>query len=61
MVNFVFGVLGEPDQCYLFATKIIEATNHNTIAAFFDECLNELSEWSAVNLLKYCLFDLLNE
>lgn len=44
VANSVFGVLGEPDRCYLFATKVLDATNHNTVAAFFDECVNELSE-----------------
>lgn len=44
VANFVFGVLGEPDRCYLFASKIMDATNSNTIAAFFDETINELSE-----------------
>ena len=29
-------------RCCLFATKVLEATNSNIIAAFLDECVNEL-------------------
>lgn len=45
--NFVFGVLGvegERGKSYLFASKVLEATNGTTIATFFDESINELSK-----------------
>lgn len=47
VANFVFGVLGvdkERGRSYLFASKVLEATNSTTIATFFDESLSELSE-----------------
>lgn len=47
VVNFIFGVLGverERDRSYLFASKVLEKVNHTTMAAFFDECVNELSK-----------------
>lgn len=42
VANFVFGVLGEPDRCYLFASKHLDTTNANTISSFFDETINDL-------------------
>lgn len=42
IANFVFGVLGQPDRCYLFAIKQLEATNSSTVATFFDESVNAL-------------------
>lgn len=45
VANLVFGVLGEPDRSYLFASKVLDATNSHTIATFFDESMNELSEF----------------
>lgn len=45
VTKFVFGVLGverEYSRSYLFAAKVLEVVNHKTIAAFFDECINEL-------------------
>lgn len=47
VANFVFGVLGvdkERGRSYLFASKVLEATNSNTIATFFDESLSKLSK-----------------
>lgn len=47
VANFVFGVLGvdkERGRSYLFASKVLEATNSTTIATFFDECLSQLSK-----------------
>lgn len=44
VANFVFGVLGEPDRAYLFSSKVLEVTNSQTVAAFFDETINDLSE-----------------
>lgn len=48
VANFVFGVLGEPDRCYLFNSKVLEATNNYTVSAFLDECVNELSEFQRI-------------
>lgn len=42
IANFVFGVLGQPDRCYLFAIKQLEATNSSTVATFFDESVSAL-------------------
>lgn len=45
VVNFVFGILGveeEKGRCYLLSMQILEATNSNTIATFFNESLNLL-------------------
>lgn len=42
IANFVFGVLGEPDRCYLFASQPLEVTNSNSVAAFFDTTINDL-------------------
>lgn len=47
VVNFIFGVLGvkeEIGRSYLFAMDVLEKTNCNTIATFFNESLNSL--WS---------------
>lgn len=47
VANFVFGVLGvdkERGRSYLFASKVLEATNSTTVATFFDDSLNQLSE-----------------
>lgn len=47
VVNLIFGVLAierERDRSYLFASKVLEKVNHTTIAMFFDECVDELSE-----------------
>lgn len=46
VANFVFGVLGvekERGRSYLFASKVLSATNSVTVAQFFDESLNELN------------------
>ena len=42
IANFVFGVLGEPDRCYLFASQPLDVTNSNTIGSFFDATINDL-------------------
>lgn len=42
IANFVFGVLGERDRSYLFASQPLEATNANTVASFFDVTINDL-------------------
>lgn len=48
VVNFIFGVLGVEEQrgrSYLFASDVFEgAVNSSTIAQFFDETINQLSE-----------------
>lgn len=43
IANFVFGVLGEPDRCYLFNSQPLEATNASAVATFFDATINALS------------------
>lgn len=48
VINFVFGVLGlerERGKSYLFSSAVLEAANHSTIATFFDDTVNDLSEW----------------
>lgn len=40
--NFVFGILGEPDRCYFFASQPLESTNSSSIASFFDATINDL-------------------
>lgn len=60
VANLVFGVLGEPNSSYLFASKVLDATNNHTIAAFFDESMNELSKIEkkflvSSNLISECL------
>ncbi|XP_055308042.1 uncharacterized protein LOC129572144 [Sitodiplosis mosellana] len=58
VVNFVFGVLGvvkEFGRSYLFASKVLDAVNNSAIAAFFDECINELGVQKCKVLL--CLTD----
>lgn len=47
VVNFIFGILGvesERGKCYLFTSKVLEKANGETMARFFDECVNELSK-----------------
>lgn len=43
VAHFVFGILNadetERGQCYLLDAKVLEATNANTIAAFFNDCM----------------------
>lgn len=43
VANLTFGILGESDRSYLFASKVLDATNSNTIASFFDQSMNELN------------------
>lgn len=44
IANFVFGVLVEPDRCYLFASQPLEATNSHLIASFYDATINDLGD-----------------
>lgn len=47
VANFVFGILGderEQGRCYLFASEVLTSVNSSTMATFFDECVNLLSE-----------------
>lgn len=47
VANFIFGVLGdeaERGKSYLFASEVLETTNHSTIATFVDDCVKELGK-----------------
>lgn len=47
VANFVFGILGVDDErgrSYIFSSKVLEATNKSTIAAFCDESIKELGK-----------------
>lgn len=47
VANFIFGILGderEQGRCYLFASEVLTSVNSSTMATFFDECVNLLSE-----------------
>lgn len=60
VANFVFGIMGderERDRCYLFASKVLTNVNSSTIATFFDECINELSELK-LNRIELLIFSL---
>lgn len=57
-MNFGFGALGvelERGRSYLFTSKVLDAVNHSTIATFFDETMNELSEYSFRLSFPLCL------
>lgn len=43
IANLIFGIIGESGRSYLFASKVLDATNSNTIASFFDQSINELN------------------
>lgn len=61
VANFVFGVLNverERGKSYLFASKVLEATNSSTVATFFDECIAQLGKWKSTknnSQLKMCM------
>lgn len=55
VINFVFGVLNverERSRSYLFASKVLDATNSSTVAEFLDESVTQLSKQFGNSWLK---------
>lgn len=49
VVNFVFGILNEEKErgkSYLFTLDVLDRVNNESIAAFFDRSINELSMYN---------------